>query len=81
VKTVCLTLRGCPVEVHRALKQEASSRQRSIRAQALDWLQKQSQAVRRRPSEKELSRRIRATRSQVSLSAKEVRMVIEQGRS
>jgi plasmid stability protein len=42
VKTVPLTIRGCPEEVHRILKQRAAVNRRSLNAEALIWLEKEA---------------------------------------
>jgi plasmid stability protein len=42
MKTVPLTIRRCPVEVHQALKSRAKSNRRSLNNEALTWLEKQA---------------------------------------
>jgi len=42
MKTVPLTIRRCPTEVHQALKSKAKSNRRSLNNEALTWLEKQA---------------------------------------
>jgi plasmid stability protein len=41
MKTVTITMRGCPEPVHAALKQSARTHRRSLNQEALTWLEKQ----------------------------------------
>lgn len=40
MKTVPLTIRRCPAQVHQALKSKAKSNRRSLNSEALTWLEK-----------------------------------------
>jgi plasmid stability protein len=42
MKSVPLTIRRCPAEVHQALKSRAKSNRRSLNNEALTWLEKQA---------------------------------------
>lgn len=42
VKTIPLTIRKCPPEVHQALKKAAAANNRSLNGETLTWLQKQA---------------------------------------
>ena len=42
VKTVCLTMRGCPEPVHEALKNSAKANRRSLTKESVVWLEKQA---------------------------------------
>jgi plasmid stability protein len=42
VKTVPLTIRRCPAEVHQALKSKAKTNRRSLNNEALTWLENQA---------------------------------------
>jgi plasmid stability protein len=42
MKTVPLTIRRCPADVHRVLKSRAKSNRRSLNNEALTWLEKQA---------------------------------------
>lgn len=42
MKTVPLTIRRCPAEVHRTLKSKAKSNRRSLNNEALTWLEQQA---------------------------------------
>lgn len=44
MKTLPLTIRGCPDRVHRVLKARAAANRRSLNAEALVWLEKEAQA-------------------------------------
>jgi hypothetical protein len=39
-----LSIRGCPDDVHRTLKQSAQQNRRSLGKEALTWLEKEAQA-------------------------------------
>lgn len=43
MKTIPLTIRKCPAEVHQALKKAAAANNRSLNGEALTWLQKQAE--------------------------------------
>ena len=43
MKTVPLSIRRCPEQVHRALKQKAQLNRRSLNAEALTWLEREAQ--------------------------------------
>lgn len=42
MKSIPLTVRKCPAEVHKALKKSAAANNRSMNGEALVWLQKQA---------------------------------------
>jgi predicted HicB family RNase H-like nuclease len=42
VKTVTMTMRGCPKPVHEALKKSAKANRRSLNKETLAWLEKQA---------------------------------------
>ncbi len=42
MKTVPLTVRRCPAEVHQALKKSARANHRSVNGETLTWLEKQA---------------------------------------
>ena len=44
MKTIPLTIRKCPAEVHEALKKAAAANNRSLNGEALTWLQKEAKA-------------------------------------
>ena len=44
MKTVPLTIRRCPKEVHQALKSKAKANRRSLNNEALTWLDEQAKA-------------------------------------
>ena len=78
MKTVCLTIRDCPVEVHRALSERAAAHRRSLNSEAIVVL-KDALAT-QRMSEAELSRALRSIPSKACLSLVETRAAIREGR-
>lgn len=42
MKTLPLTIRGCPEEVHKILKKRAAANRRSLNAEALIWLENEA---------------------------------------
>jgi plasmid stability protein len=51
-KATPLTVRGCPAEVHQALKQSAKAKRRSLNGETLAWLEKQAAAEKPVPASK-----------------------------
>jgi hypothetical protein len=61
VKTIALTLRGCPPKVHQALKARAKANRRSLNSQALTELEdKEEKGI----SGAEMAKRLRAFKAQ-----------------
>ncbi len=46
MKRIPLTVRGCPDEVHKALKKSAKANHRSLNGETLHWLEKQCRSER-----------------------------------
>jgi hypothetical protein len=63
VKTIALTLRGCPPEVHQALKARAKANRRSLNSQALTELEHKEEPV-KGISGAEMAKRLRAFKAQ-----------------
>ena len=83
MKTVTLTMRGCPKPVHDALKQSAKAHRRSLNQETLTWLQQQAaqEEVERPMSCRELAHLLREFNK--GLTTKDRRQLadaIEEGR-
>ncbi len=78
MKTVCLTIRDCPAEVHRALSERAAAHKRSLNSETIVVLENALEA--RRMSEAELRRAIRSIPTKARLSLAEMRAAIREGR-
>jgi plasmid stability protein len=78
VKTVCLTIRDCPVEIHRALSQRAAAHRRSLNSEVIVLLESALETP--RMSETELRQAIRSVPSKARLSLTETRAAIHEGR-
>jgi plasmid stability protein len=78
VNTVCLTIRDCPAEVHRALSQRAAAHRRSLNSEVILVLEHALESP--RMSEVELRRAIRSLPSKTRLSLAETRAAIREGR-
>lgn len=70
--SVCLTIRDCPAQVHRALEASARRNDQSIRKEAIQWLQEKAAAVPAPVSETVLLRRIKARKMKTSLNVQEI---------
>jgi hypothetical protein len=62
--TTALTLRDCPAGLHSALKDSARKNRRSLNAEALTWLERQSTAKPRRMSGKQFAAVLRKFQKQ-----------------
>lgn len=78
MKSVCLTIRDCPAEVHRALSERAAAHKRSLNSETIVVLKNALDAP--RLSESELRRAILSIPSKASLSLAETRAAIREGR-
>jgi plasmid stability protein len=78
MKTVCLTIRDCPAEVHHALSERAAAHKRSLNSEIIVVLENAVDTP--RLSEAELRRAIRSIPSKVRLSLAETRAAIREGR-
>lgn len=78
MKTVCLTIRDCPAEIHRALAERAAAHRRSLNSEAIVVLQNALEAP--RMSERQLRRAISVVPSTARLSLAETRAAIREGR-
>ena len=78
MKTVCLTIRDCPAEVHRALSQRAAAHKRSLNSETIVVLENALDAP--RMSETELRQAIRSLPAKARLSLTETRAAIREGR-
>jgi plasmid stability protein len=78
MKTICLTIRDCPTEVHRALSERAAAHKRSLNSEAIVVLE--GALMPPRMSEAQLRRAIHAIPSKVGLTLAEVRTAIREGR-
>jgi plasmid stability protein len=78
MKTVCLTIRDCPAEVHRALSERAAAHRRSLNSEVIVVLENALDAP--RMSESELRRAVRSIPSKTRLSLAETRAAIQEGR-
>jgi len=78
VKTVCLTIRDCPAEVHRALSERAAAHRRSLNSEVIVVLENALETP--RMSEADLRRAIRSVPSKTRLSLVETRGAIREGR-
>jgi plasmid stability protein len=78
VNTVCLTIRDCPAEVHRALSKRAAANRRSLNSEVIVVLENALESP--RMSEAELRRAIRSLPSKTRLSLAEARAAIHEGR-
>jgi plasmid stability protein len=78
VKTVCLTIRDCPSEIHRALSERAAAHRRSLNSEIIVVLESALEVS--RMSEAELRRAIRSVPSKVRLSLAETRAAIHERR-
>jgi plasmid stability protein len=78
VKTVCLTIRDCPAEIHRALSRRAAAHRRSLNSEVIVLLETALDTP--RLSEAELRQAIRSLPSKARLSLTETRAAIHQGR-
>ena len=82
MKTMPLTVRSCPVDVHAALEEAARAAGRSKTQEAIRWLQTQARARQpERQSEAELLQRIAALKFRVKLTPAEVKAAREDGRA
>ena len=79
MKNVCLTIRHCPEEIHRALRQNARFNKRSLNAETIHVL---SQSVREKSalSERDLLKTIQNLPLTVKFSEIETRLAIREGR-
>jgi plasmid stability protein len=78
MKSVCLTIRDCPAEVHQALTERAAAHKRSLNSETIVVLKNALDAP--RMSESELRRLILAIPSKARLSLAETRAAIREGR-
>lgn len=78
MNTVCLTIRDCPAEVHRALRVRAAAHKRSLNSETIVVLKNALDTP--RLSETELRRSIRSIPSKARLSLTETRAAIREGR-
>jgi plasmid stability protein len=78
MKSVCLTIRNCPAEVHQALSERAAAHKRSLNSETILVLQNALAAP--RMSEAELRRVILSIPSKAGLSLAETRAAIREGR-
>ena len=79
MKERCLTIRGCPDRVHRALRERARRHKRSLNSETLELLTA-SLVPPRRFSESDLRRRIEALPFKAGLTESEARAAIREGR-
>ena len=79
MKNVCLTIRHCPVEVHRALKARARANHRNLNAETVQILS-QSVGGAHSLSEPELLKTIRSLPLRVKFSVAETRRAVREGR-
>jgi ribosome-binding protein aMBF1 (putative translation factor) len=79
VKTLQLSIRGCPPKVHEALKQQARQNRRSLNKEALTWLEKEARE--QKPvTGKEWAKRLREAQSLLTESEhKELAKDIQKG--
>jgi plasmid stability protein len=78
VKTVCLTIRDCPADIHRALSQRAAAHRRSLNSEVIVLLETALETP--RMSETDLRQAIRSLPSKARLSLTETRAAIHEGR-
>lgn len=78
MKSVCLTIRDCPAEVHRALSERAAAHKRSLNSETIVVLKNALDAP--HMSESELHRAILSIPSKARLSLAETRAAIREGR-
>jgi len=82
MKTMPLTVRECPVELHARLERAAAASGRSKSREVLAWLESHAQ---QRPAERmtesALLARIQARRGTIRLSAREIRQARTEGRA
>jgi plasmid stability protein len=78
VKSVCLTIRDCPADVHQALRERAAAHQRSLNSETIVVLKNALDAP--RLNELELRRAILSIPSKARLSLAETRAAIREGR-
>lgn len=78
MKSVCLTIRDCPAEIHQALRERAAAHQRSLNSETIVVLKSALEAP--RLSESELRHAILSIPSQARLSLAETRAAIREGR-
>jgi len=79
MKERCLTIRGCPDRVHRALQERARQHNRSLNSETLEVLTA-SLVPPKRLSESELRHRIEALPFKTGLTESEARAAIREGR-
>ncbi len=79
MKTVDLTLRKCPAEIHAALVRRAAKRNTSLRAEAIETL-RAALGAEFNLTEDALRRRIREIPTRVGLSTGAARQAIRTGR-
>jgi plasmid stability protein len=78
MKSVCLTIRDCPAEVHQALSERAAAHKRSLNSEAIVVLKNALDAP--RLGELELRRAILSIPSKAGLSLAETRAAIREER-
>ena len=78
MKSVCLTIRDCPAEVHRALSERAAAHKRSLNSETIVVLKNALDTP--RMGESELRRAILSIPSKARLSLAETRAAIREGR-
>ena len=78
MKSVCLTIRDCPAEVHRALSERAAAHKRSLNSETIVVLKNALDAP--RLNEAELRRAILSIPSKARLSLAETRAAIREER-
>ena len=78
MKSVCLTIRDCPAEVHQALRERAAAHKRSLNSETIVVLKNALDAP--HMSESELRRAILSIPSKAPLSLAETRAAIREGR-
>ncbi len=82
MKTMPLTVRECPLELHARIEQAAMASRRSKSREVLAWLESHAQQqTSDRMSESVLLARIKARRGKVKLSAREIRKAQREGRA
>lgn len=74
MKTVHLTIRDCPAEVHQAIKASAQKNHRSLRSEVVQWLSRHAGGVAPKISEAQLHTRIKALGRQMRTRLSSVEM-------
>jgi plasmid stability protein len=80
VKTACLTIRQCPLDLHSALKTRAQKNRRTLNAETIEVLAGALAANGQKPGEAELLHRIHALPSGRRMTLQETRAAIQEGR-